>query len=95
MEPALLREGISVSDQDSPENAATAARLESTGAEKPPAEPPYLRERAQFRAFILANPNYFGNVTVSPFEPVLEIQSNTTYGKHSGPRAPDWRAGAK
>ena len=79
MEPALPREGISVSDQDSPENAATAARPESTGAEKPPAEPPYLSEREQFRALILANPNYFGNVTVSPFEPVLEIQSNTTY----------------
>jgi len=37
------------------------------------------RERAQFRALILANPNYFGNVKDSPFKPVLNIQSNTFY----------------
>jgi hypothetical protein len=61
----------------SPENAA--ARPESTGAEKPSAEPPFLRERARFQALILANPNYFGNVMASPFEPVLEIQSDSTY----------------
>jgi hypothetical protein len=67
-----------VSAEDNSENAA-AAGPESTSAEKPPTEPPYLRERAQFRALILANPNYFGNVPVSPFEPVLQIQSDTTY----------------
>ena len=27
----------------------------------------------------MANPNYFGNVKASPFEPVLNMQSNTTY----------------
>lgn len=37
------------------------------------------RERVQFRALILANPNYFGNIKVSPFKPVLNIQGNTTY----------------
>lgn len=45
-------------------------------------QPPRLRverERTQFRALILANPNYFGNLKVSPFKPVLNIQSNTTY----------------
>jgi hypothetical protein len=68
-----------VSAQHSPEKAATAARPESTVAEKPSAEPPYVRERAQFRALTLANPNYFGNVMVSPFKPVLKIQTSTTY----------------
>lgn len=37
------------------------------------------RERQQFRTLILSNPNYFGNVKDSPFQPVLNIQSNTTY----------------
>ena len=37
------------------------------------------RERARFRALLLANPNYFGNVEASPFPPVLNIQLNRTY----------------
>lgn len=41
--------------------------------------PTLERERAQFRALILANPNYFGNIKVSPFQPALNIQGNTTY----------------
>ena len=36
-------------------------------------------ERAKFRALLLANPNYFGNVAASPFPPVLNIQLNRTY----------------
>jgi hypothetical protein len=36
-------------------------------------------ERAQFRALVLANPNYFGNVEGSKLTPVLNIQVNTTY----------------
>jgi len=36
-------------------------------------------ERGKFRALILANPNYFGNVKESPFEPVLNIQLNRSY----------------
>lgn len=44
-----------------------------------PEQPPFEKERAQFRALILANPNYFGNVKVSPFQPVLNIQANTAY----------------
>ncbi len=35
--------------------------------------------RTQFRALIVANPNYFGNVAESSFEPVLPLQGNTTY----------------
>jgi len=40
---------------------------------------PPERARASFRALILANPNYFGNVTGSQFKPVLNIVSDTTY----------------
>jgi hypothetical protein len=39
----------------------------------------YDRERRQFRTLLMSNPNYFGNLKVSPFKPVLSIQSNTTY----------------
>ncbi|UUZ47433.1 hypothetical protein LP420_29785 [Massilia sp. B-10] len=35
--------------------------------------------RSKFRALVLSNPNYFGNVEVSPFPPVLSIKLNTTY----------------
>jgi hypothetical protein len=44
------------------------------------AEPNQLpAERVKFRALVLANPNYFGNIKVSPFPPVLDIQLNRTY----------------
>lgn len=36
-------------------------------------------ERAKFRALVLGNPNYFGNIKDSPFPPVLQIQLNRTY----------------
>lgn len=40
---------------------------------------PHIKERAQFRALVLANPNYFGNLPESAFTPVLNISSNTFY----------------
>ncbi len=39
----------------------------------------FAKERGQFRALLLANPNYFGTLKVSPFPPVLNIQANPTY----------------
>ncbi len=36
-------------------------------------------ERVQFKSLLLQNPNYFGNLEVSPFKPVKAIQGNTTY----------------
>ena len=39
----------------------------------------FARERAQFRALILANPNHFGNLKESPFKAVLNIQGDTFY----------------
>ncbi len=36
-------------------------------------------ERAQFKALILGNPNYFGNLKESPYKPIKTIISNTFY----------------
>jgi hypothetical protein len=36
-------------------------------------------ERLQFRALLLKNPNYFGNIAKAPFEPVKIIASNSSY----------------
>jgi hypothetical protein len=37
------------------------------------------RERGFFKALLLTNPNYFGNLAESPFEPVLPIVGSTFY----------------
>lgn len=37
------------------------------------------RERQHFRALLLSNPNYFGNLANSPFKPVVPIKGDTTY----------------
>jgi hypothetical protein len=39
----------------------------------------YPKERAKFRALLLTNPNYFGNLAESSFTPVLPISGNTYY----------------
>lgn len=39
----------------------------------------YPRERAAFKALLVANPNYFGNLLESPFKSVLPIAGNTHY----------------
>ncbi|MEA1895910.1 MAG: peptidoglycan-binding domain-containing protein [Euryarchaeota archaeon] len=36
-------------------------------------------ERKMFRELLLKNPNYFGNIKVSPFELVKKIKNNTAY----------------
>ena len=36
-------------------------------------------ERAAFKSLLLTNPNYFGNLAESPFNPVLTIAGNTHY----------------
>ena len=36
-------------------------------------------ERRNFRALLLENPNFFGNLEDSPFQPVTPIQGDTTY----------------
>ena len=37
------------------------------------------KERASFKALLLTNPNYFGNLLESPFAPILPISGNTHY----------------
>lgn len=39
----------------------------------------YPQERTKFRALLLTNPNYFGNLLDSQFKPVLPISGNTYY----------------
>jgi hypothetical protein len=39
----------------------------------------HQKERHQFRALILSNPNYFGNIKTSSLKPVLQLQGDTTY----------------
>lgn len=73
-----------MSTEKKPAKRSTAKEPEGTGAKKRPTGRRYEQERAQFRALILANPNYFGNVKESPFKPVLNIQSNTTYEEICG-----------
>lgn len=41
--------------------------------------PLFKKERTQFKALILANPNYFGNLKKSNLKPVTEIVANTFY----------------
>jgi len=38
-----------------------------------------MRERSQFRALLLMNPNYFGNLKTSELRPVKVINNNTSY----------------
>src|SRR5215212_10071185 len=37
------------------------------------------KERVQFKTLLAINPNYFGNLTDSIFQPVKTINSNTSY----------------
>jgi hypothetical protein len=37
------------------------------------------KERQQFRALLMANPNYFGNLSKSPFKAVKKIKSNSNF----------------
>ncbi len=39
----------------------------------------FARERTQFTSLLMANPNYFGNLTESAYTPVVEIKSNTYF----------------
>ncbi len=41
--------------------------------------PRHLETRTRFRALLLANPNYFGTLNESPFQPVLPLKGDTTY----------------
>ncbi|HEY8710805.1 MAG TPA: hypothetical protein VIM34_22735, partial [Burkholderiaceae bacterium] len=40
---------------------------------------PFTKEREQYKALLLSNPNYFGSLASSPFPPVLPLAGNTFY----------------
>jgi hypothetical protein len=61
------------------EAKSAAVESETVGTQTATTRPALPPERHQFRALILANPNYFGNLAVSPFPPVLKIVGDTTY----------------
>jgi hypothetical protein len=60
--------------QSNPESGAVTA----SATKKVPTE------RAQFRSLVLLNPNYFGNLKVSPFAPVLNIVGDTSFEELGG-----------
>jgi hypothetical protein len=69
----------SETQKGNPAKVSGKKRSASGVAEGRPGELPNVRERAQFRTLLMSNPNYFGNLKLSPFKPVLSIQTNTTY----------------
>ena len=65
---------------DQCEAALEAEAVTSQEGERPHiAEPPNHNERSQFRSLLVANPNYFGNLSTSPFKPAFKLQGDTTY----------------
>ncbi|MDX9759952.1 MAG: hypothetical protein RBU27_12405 [Bacteroidota bacterium] len=46
---------------------------------KPAAPKAFAKERGLFKALLLTNPNYFGNLVGSQYKPVLPITGNTHY----------------
>jgi hypothetical protein len=59
--------------------AARWAELQAAVARAQAGIKPVEHERAQFKSLLLQNPNYFGNLEISPFKPVKKLQGNTTY----------------
>jgi hypothetical protein len=45
------------------------------GGRAPGSEPRVALERARFKSLLLQNPNYFGNLDLSPFKPVRSSQA--------------------
>lgn len=65
--------------QENPTESPSEEQPSHSIAAEPSTELQIARSRTQFRALILANPNYFGNLNVSPYQPVLDVQGNTFY----------------
>jgi hypothetical protein len=70
-----------VSKGNNPKEASTGKKMgkEGVSTEKVAKKLGIEPERAQFRALILANPNYFGNIKVSRFKPVKAMELNASY----------------
>lgn len=61
------------------QSRTTRERAARGAAAAPGRDRPVAPERAQFRALLLQNPNYFGNLETSVFKPVKKIQTNTGF----------------
>jgi hypothetical protein len=66
-----------MASKPAPGHVANPTPVDPADAAKTPAnvEP----ERQHFRALLLANPNYFGNLENSTFQPVKPLKGNTSY----------------
>ncbi len=67
-----------MADEMSPNKPAEEHKVE-TATISTPLQPQLQKERAQFRALILGNPNYFGTVKESPFKPVEPILADVAF----------------
>jgi hypothetical protein len=81
----IKQEKLEVIMKQKNKSAASKAEVPSTKAQIPPASKGTLahlspeQARGQFRALLLANPNFFGNLKKSPLKPVIPITSSTNY----------------
>lgn len=57
-------------------NAESSKSVESSATQ---AQEAFVKERGAFKALLLTNPNYFGNLVGSELKPILPIQGNTYY----------------
>ncbi|MGH9430308.1 MAG: hypothetical protein ACRD3T_02065 [Terriglobia bacterium] len=62
-----------------PSNKQAGAAASKTAEKLSLAKFPPEAARKNFKALLLANPNYFGNLKESTFKPVLSIQGDTAY----------------
>jgi len=60
-------------------SASRWAELAAALGKAKPGLEPVAPERAQFKSLLLQNPNYFGNLDISPFKPVQPLQGNTNF----------------
>jgi hypothetical protein len=72
----IFTKGTSMTSSDEKNEASAYPAVKGSNAL---AAIPPEQARGNFRAFLLANPNFFGNLPDSEFQPVLSIQGNTAY----------------
>lgn len=71
-----------MSDKDTPTSEGTSNAKDAPARKRGSKSKDFerlLEYRNQFRALLLANPNYFGNLKASPLQPTVTIKGNTTF----------------
>lgn len=66
-------------EEINPSNKPAEGQKAEAPSTAEPTRPAVRKERERFRALILGNPNYFGNVKDSPFKSVEEISQNVEF----------------